>query len=82
MTTITSSAKPGFLVHNENCWCGPGQELHHIVPENMPGFEPALGVLRRAGIDVNDLENLMPIDYFLHRRIHTGCLQRLGEQYA
>ena len=63
----------GFLVHNQNCFCNPGQELHHIVPENMPGFEPALGVLDRAGMGVNDLGNLMPIDYFLHRRIHTDA---------
>lgn len=64
----------GFLVHNAPpCGCKWGQEGHHMVPENKAGFGPAKGVLGRAGIDINDLANLLPLDYNYHRRIHTDA---------
>jgi hypothetical protein len=42
-----------------------------MVPENYPGFGPAKGVLSRAGIGIDDLANLLPLDYNYHRRLHT-----------
>ena len=62
----------GFLVHNAPpCGCKCGQEGHHIVPENFLGFGPAKGVLSRAGLGIDDLANLLPLDYYYHRRLHT-----------
>ncbi len=39
----------------------------------MQGSGSAKGVLGRAGIGINDLIHLLPLDYFYHRKIHTGA---------
>jgi len=62
----------GFLAHNAPfCGCRWGQAGHHLVPEKMQGFDAAKDVLDRAGIDINDLINLLPLDANYHARIHT-----------
>jgi len=54
----------GFLVHNANCPCKFGQELHHIVPENDLRSIAARGILTGVGIGIGGNSNLLPLDYF------------------
>ena len=61
----------GFLVHNATCdRCG--SPVHHMVPENMSGFDPARNVLSAAGIGINDAINKVPLPGCFHSRLHTN----------
>jgi len=63
----------GFLVHNQNCGCGFGNEDHHIVPQGHPRAQEARDILNDVGLDINDDANILPLDYYYHRRIHTNA---------
>ena len=47
------------------------KERHDIVPKAQKGFEPARDILEEAGIGLNSKINIVPINYDLHRHLHT-----------
>jgi len=67
----------GFLVHNAGCECEngpdgePQEDLHHIVARNHPRAARARVVLDAAGIDLNDVMNLVPLLRCFHQHLHT-----------
>jgi hypothetical protein len=38
----------------------------------MKGYDTARQVLSNAKIGINDVVNILPLDYYYHRRIHTN----------
>jgi hypothetical protein len=60
----------------------PGHEAHHVIPKGMEGAEEARGILRDAGIGINDVENGVwlpkdtdvanPFASEIHSKVHTS----------
>lgn len=47
-------------------------ERHHIVPKNHTKTKQAISLMESVGIDRNSQLNLIDINYYLHKHLHTN----------
>ena len=46
--------------------------IHHIVAQNASAAAPARKILNELGIDINGIENTVPLRQEVHQRLHTS----------
>ena len=47
-------------------------ERHHIVPKNHHKTKQAISLMEQVGINRNSMLNLVDINYYLHKHLHTN----------